>query len=96
MPDLVTLTDKVFHAYSLGRQRMLDGLEIVRIARGVSREQLSEEPSVISVVNTSSPLRLDGPMIEGLIEMATMGQPAIIASISTSESPSECEAETSR
>jgi len=70
----VTLSDKVFHAYSLGRGRILDALEIVRIGRGVSREQLTQEPSLYTVVNTSSPLRLDGPMIEGLIEMARMGQ----------------------
>jgi trimethylamine--corrinoid protein Co-methyltransferase len=70
----VTLSDKVFHAYSLGRQRILDALEIIRIGRGVSREQLSDEPSLYTVINTSSPLRLDGPMIEGLVEMARMGQ----------------------
>lgn len=74
----VTLTDKVFHAYSLGRQRILDALEIVRIGRGISREQLAMEPSMFTVVNTSSPLRLDGPMIEGLIEMARMGQVVVL------------------
>lgn len=78
LADFVTLTDKVFHAYSLGRQRILDALEIVRIARGISREQLAAEPSLFSIVNTSSPLRLDGPMIEGLIEMARMNQPVVI------------------
>lgn len=69
-----TLSDKVFHAYSLGRTRILDALEIVRILRGVSQEQLAQEPSLFTVVNTSSPLRLDGPMIEGMIEMGRMGQ----------------------
>ncbi len=73
----VTLTDKVFHAYSLGRTRIRDGIEIARIARGVTREQLAGEPSVFTVVNTSSPLRLDGPMIEGVLEMARMGQPVV-------------------
>ncbi len=74
----VTMSDKVFHAYSLGRQRILDGLEIVRIGRGISMEQLAREPSLFTVVNTSSPLRLDGPMIEGVIEMARMGQPVVV------------------
>lgn len=69
-----TLSDKVFHAYSLGRTRILDALEIIRILRGVSQEQLAQEPSLFTVVNTSSPLRLDGPMIEGMIEMGRMGQ----------------------
>ena len=75
LADMVRLTDKVFHAYSLGRQRILDGIEIARIARGVSEEQLAREPSLITIVNTSSPLRLDKPMIEGIIEMAKRKQP---------------------
>lgn len=70
----VTLSDKPFHAYSLGRQRILDALEIVRIGRSLSYEKLRQEPSLYTVINTSSPLRLDGPMIEGLIEMARHGQ----------------------
>jgi len=65
-----TLTDKAFHAYSLGRTRILDALEIARIARGISAAQLLAEPSLFTVVNSSSPLRIDGPMLEGLIEMA--------------------------
>ena len=73
-----TLSDKVYHAYSLGRQRILDGLEIVRIGRGIDASQLAEEPSIFTVVNTSSPLRLDGPMIEGLVEMATAGQVVVV------------------
>lgn len=78
LADFVHLTDKVFHAYSLGRQRILDALEIVRIARGFTAEQLATEPSLFTIVNTSSPLRLDGPMIEGLIEMARMNQVVVV------------------
>ncbi len=76
--DLALLTDKVFHIYSLGRERNLDGIEIARIARGISREQMIAEPSVLTVINTNSPLRLDIPMLEGIIQMARMGQVAII------------------
>ena len=74
---VVTLGDKAFHAYALGRERMTDAIEIARIGRGVNADQLRREPSLFTVVNTSSPLRLDGPMIEGLIEMARMGQVVI-------------------
>ena len=77
LSTVVTLGDKAFHAYALGRERMTDAIEIARIGRGVSSEQLRTEPSLFTVVNTSSPLRLDGPMIEGLIEMARMGQVVI-------------------
>ena len=71
---LVTLTDKGLHGYSLGRERIRDALEIARIGRGVTYEQMAGEPSLYTVVNTSSPLRLDAPMIEGVIEMARHGQ----------------------
>ncbi|WP_157016163.1 trimethylamine methyltransferase family protein [Mesorhizobium xinjiangense] len=76
--DLALLTDKVFHIYSLGKERNLDGIEIARIARGIGREQMMEEPSVLTVINTNSPLKLDIPMLEGIIQMAGMGQVTII------------------
>ncbi len=71
--DLATLTDKVFHIYSLGKERNVDGIEIARIARGVSREQMLEEPSVYTIINTNSPLKLDVPMMEGIIQMSSHG-----------------------
>ncbi|MFQ5775748.1 MAG: trimethylamine methyltransferase family protein [Kiloniellaceae bacterium] len=74
----ITLSDKVFYGYSLGRVRILDSIEMTRIARGVSEEQLLREPSLYTIVNTSSPLRLDGPMIEGVIEMARRNQGVVI------------------
>ena len=75
---MITLTDKAFHAYSLGRVRILDGIEMTRIAHGLSEAELSARPSLFTIVNTSSPLRLDGPMIEGIIEMARRNQVVII------------------
>jgi trimethylamine--corrinoid protein Co-methyltransferase len=76
--DLATLTDKVFHIYSLGKERNVDGIEIARIARGISREQMLEEPSVYTIINTNSPLKLDVPMMEGIIQMSSMGQVVIV------------------
>ena len=75
---LATLTDKAFHAYSLGRERNRDALEIVRIARGLTHEQLDREPSLISVINSSSPLRLDAPMAQGIMAMSARGQVIIM------------------
>lgn len=75
---IVMNSDKAFHGYSLGRQRILDALEIVRIGRGVSMAELSEQPSLHTIINTSSPLRLDGPMIEGMVEMLRHGQVVVI------------------
>ncbi|WP_439500840.1 trimethylamine methyltransferase family protein [Aminobacter ciceronei] len=76
--DLATLTDKVFHIYSLGKERNVDGIEITRIARGISREQMMVEPSVYTIINTNSPLKLDVPMMEGIIQMSSMGQVVIV------------------
>jgi trimethylamine---corrinoid protein Co-methyltransferase len=72
--DALTLADKPIHVYSLGAQRNQDVIEMVRIARGVSHEQLEKEPSLFTIINTSSPLRLDLPMATGIIEMARRNQ----------------------
>lgn len=78
LSDLVKLTDKVFHVYSLGQQRNTDGIEIARIGRGISMEQMEREPSLFTIINTSSPLRLDGPMLQGIIEMSSRGQVVVV------------------
>ena len=72
--DLATLTDKAFHVYSLGRERNQDGIEIARIARGISHEQLEREPSLFSIINSNSPRKLDVPMMQGIIEMSSRNQ----------------------
>jgi trimethylamine--corrinoid protein Co-methyltransferase len=76
--DVLTLTDKVLHTYSLGRQRNRDVLELARIARGVDDATLEREPSVFTVVNSSSPLRLDLPMLQGIIELSSRGQVVVM------------------
>jgi trimethylamine--corrinoid protein Co-methyltransferase len=70
----IRLSDKVLFTSSTGRERLFDGIEMARIARGITMEQMMAEPSVFTVVNTNSPLKLDGPMAMGIIEMARLGQ----------------------
>ncbi|MCB1434663.1 MAG: trimethylamine methyltransferase family protein, partial [Alphaproteobacteria bacterium] len=72
--DAVLLTDKPFHAYSLGSERIRDGIEIARIGRGISAEQMEREPSLFTIVNTNSPLKLDSPMLGGIMEMSARNQ----------------------
>jgi len=72
--DALTLMDKAIHCYSLGRQRNIDCLEMVRIARGVDDATLDREPSIFTVVNSSSPLRLDAPMLQGIMEFSSRNQ----------------------
>jgi len=76
--DLLTLTDKSFCIYSLGAARNRDAIEMTRIGRGVTHDELIEQPSVWTVINTNSPLQLDIPMMQGIIEMSSMGQPVVI------------------
>ncbi|MEH6527245.1 MAG: trimethylamine methyltransferase family protein [Sneathiella sp.] len=72
--DFATYTDKPPYVYSLGRDRNMDGIEMARIARGISHEQMLQEPSLFTVINSNSPLMLDQPMLLGIIEMARHGQ----------------------
>ena len=74
----ITLTDKIWHPYSLGGDRIRDAVEMICIARGISKEQLAREPSLFSIVNTNSPLKLDTPMLQGLMAMARAGQPVVV------------------
>ena len=74
----VTLTDRAWHAYSLGAERIDDALSIISIARGKPREILKSEPSIVTVVNANSPLRFDTPMLDGMMAMAEHGQPVIV------------------
>jgi trimethylamine--corrinoid protein Co-methyltransferase len=76
--DMLTLSDKPIHAYSLGRERNLDAIEMVKIARGIDDDTLDREPSLFTVINSSSPLRLDTPMLEGVIQMARRNQVVVL------------------
>ncbi len=76
--DLLTLSDKALNVYSLGTQRNVDCLEMIRIARQVPDEQLDREPSVHTVINSSSPLRLDIPMLQGIRAYSARNQVIII------------------
>ena len=77
--DLLTLTDKVMHAYSLGPERINDAMEMVRIAAGLSHEEFESCPRMFTNINSSSPLKHDWPMLDGAMRMARRGQPTIVA-----------------
>ena len=72
--DLLTLSSKVIHCYSLGPQRNTDTLEMIRIVRGIDEAELDSQPSIYTVINASSPLRLDTPMINGILEFSKRNQ----------------------
>ena len=74
----MVFTDKVPFASSTGRHRLLDSIEIVRMARGIRHDQFLLEPSTYTVINTNSPLKLDAPMAMGIIEMARLNQICVV------------------
>lgn len=76
--EFAHLTDKVFHPYCLGRERINDALDMMCILKGLTRDGLRSVPSMYTVVNTSSPLRIEGAMLDGMIEMARARQPVCV------------------
>jgi trimethylamine---corrinoid protein Co-methyltransferase len=75
---LATRLDKTWQCLGFGRTVVDDAIEITCLTRGIDRDELSRRPSLMTIINTNSPLRLDGPMSDGVIELATHGQ-AIVA-----------------
>ncbi|MBX6321841.1 MAG: trimethylamine methyltransferase family protein, partial [Rhodospirillaceae bacterium] len=70
----ITLTDRVWQPSAIGPHRVNDGIAMNCIARGIGPDEMIARPGLMTVVNTNSPLRVDGPMLEGLMAMARMGQ----------------------
>jgi trimethylamine--corrinoid protein Co-methyltransferase len=76
--DVALLTDKAAHAYSLGAERNRDALEILRLAHGLTEDQVDDHTIIYTVINVSSPLRLDVPMCTGIIEYAGRNQCVVV------------------
>ncbi len=76
--DTLTLTDKVVHAYSLGRERVEDVMEMVRIAAGQTDADFEARPHLFTNINSTSPLKHDVPMIDGCLRMVRRGQAVVV------------------
>ena len=74
----LTLTDKVPFVFSRGSPQVADCFAMFRIARGLSDEAFAATPCCYTVINTTSPLQLDVPMAQGIIDFARAGQPLVI------------------
>ncbi|HKX09355.1 MAG TPA: trimethylamine methyltransferase family protein [Stellaceae bacterium] len=70
----VTYADRVYHCTSIGRNRALDGIDIMAISRGKKREEMIGDPGVITIISVNSPRRFDAAMSDGLMTMAEFGQ----------------------
>ncbi|WP_272010499.1 trimethylamine methyltransferase family protein [Roseovarius sp. ZX-A-9] len=76
--DKLTLTDKVAHAYCLGRERVEDVMEMVRIAGGHSHEEFETGPKMYTNINSTSPLKHDYPMLDGWMRLARRNQGLVV------------------
>jgi trimethylamine--corrinoid protein Co-methyltransferase len=72
------LTDKVPFIFSRGHSQVADNFELIRLAHGISQEEFRSRPCTYTIINTNSPLQLDIPMADGIIDFATAGQLLII------------------
>ena len=76
--DKLLISDKVTHAYSLGRERVNDVLEMVRIGSQVSEEDFDKEARMFTNINSNSPMKIDTPMMDGAMRCAERGQAVVI------------------
>ncbi len=76
--DKLTLSDKVVHAYCLGRERVEDVMEMVRIAGGHTHEEFEASPKMYTNINSTSPLKHDHPMLDGWMRLARRNQGLIV------------------
>ncbi|MDQ6437369.1 trimethylamine methyltransferase family protein [Mesorhizobium sp. LHD-90] len=74
----LTLSDKLPFVFARGTPQVEDGFEMIRLARGLSRDAFRSSVHCYTVINTNSPRQLDIPMAQGIIDFARAGQVSII------------------
>jgi trimethylamine---corrinoid protein Co-methyltransferase len=74
----LTLGDKPPYFYCRGQDQLHDCFEMLRIAHGIDLTTFEAQPRCYAICNTNSPLQLDVPMTEGIIEFAAHGQLMIV------------------
>jgi trimethylamine---corrinoid protein Co-methyltransferase len=74
---VLTLTDKSWQCWALGGYRVRDAIAMAAIANGIPPDAIDGKVIAGTVINANSPLRLDIPMGEGLVELARAGQATV-------------------
>ncbi len=74
----LTYSDKVFLATGIGGGRARDSVELCAIAKGLTMEQMLENPTVVTNININSPRKLDDSMAYGAMQMAMCGQAVVV------------------
>ncbi len=76
--DHLTLTNKAIFTWARGTPQSLDGFEMIRIGRDQTHEEFRAAHHTYTVINTNSPLQLDIPMLNGLMDFAEWNQVVVI------------------
>ena len=74
----LTLSDKVSACMSVGRERVTDAAAMIAIAKGISLDEMAQDPAAITNININSPRVLDKEMSDAAMAMAEMGQAVIV------------------
>lgn len=74
----IRLSDLCFHATAIGTGRALDAIEMQAIARGITVEEMANDPGVTTIISVNSPRKFDDTMAEGLMAMSRHGQPVAV------------------
>lgn len=74
----LTLGDKAPYFYCRGTPQLTDCFAMARIAHGMDEETFRSRPVCYTICNTNSPLQLDVPMTDGIVEFAANGQLVIV------------------
>lgn len=74
----ILYSDRVYHCTAIGRQRALDGIDMMALSRGLTREQMAQSPGVLTIISVNSPRRFDAAMSDGLMAMAEFGQAVVV------------------
>ncbi|HSS63638.1 MAG TPA: trimethylamine methyltransferase family protein, partial [Gammaproteobacteria bacterium] len=70
--------DRVYHCSAIGAERALDGIDMAAIAQGKAREDIIDQPAVITIISVNSPRRFDESMSDGLMAMSEWGQAVVV------------------
>jgi trimethylamine--corrinoid protein Co-methyltransferase len=74
----LTLGDKVPYFYCRGTAQLADCFAMARIAHGIDEATFRSRAVCYTICNTNSPLQLDIPMTDGIVEFAANGQLVIV------------------
>ena len=74
----IMLSDKITSTMSIGAGRVRDAVNMLAIARGISREELAKSPTAMTNINVNSPRILDKEMSSADLELASAGQAVVV------------------